>query len=152
MASRRRKRARQPALDEFQKIGLLDAALTLQDPQLLETSFQAIMTRLTEHRKQIRLVIEKNKRDTDRNLTYCNQTFNNPLSTDTQKLAICKRMLTALGASLDAENMEFHNLHEDEMEIMVSCIIQLEARLGQGMSVALHAVDQAFAYPWTKGY
>jgi hypothetical protein len=52
-------------------------------------------------------------------------------------------MLTSLCASLDSDNGTFHTLHEDEIEVLISCVIQLEARLGSGISVALQSVDDA---------
>ena len=101
------------------------------------------MEKLTAHRLKTKALIDKSRKDTDRNLSFCNQVFNAPLTSDAQRIQISKRMLTSLCASLDNDNGTFHTLHEDEIEVLISCVIQLEARMGSGISVALQSVDDA---------
>ena len=117
------------------------AARNVTAPDLLEASFSDMMAKMTDYRMKVKRDSDRLRADLSRRLGFIENITGSAACTLNQKQLLFQRMWKESRA-LDSQHLQlFHNLHEDEIETLVSAVIQLEHRQISGMTLCLQTVD-----------
>jgi hypothetical protein len=129
--------------DELRHLRLLDAASSITDPESLEEHLQSLLDGIKAGRERVFRDIKAEHVAFNRRIDMAKTILDNPKCDTGQRVTVLAYLWKETRIFDIHDRQALSTLHEDEIEILASAMIQQEGRQHAKLEVSLQAMDEA---------